>query len=190
MAKKKKKLSKKKCIKKKGANKEILQISILLVYLLTLPWLFVSFRRYEFVHNGLPFWQISFVLAPVAVGVFLVSKFAKKILCDRGKGAVIGLALIVALFAFMTTMTYVSHLNHIFDFNEPERYVVVIEDKNYEGGPKSFGYHEFGVTINGETEDITVPRLHAYQFHEGDLYVVEYHKGAFNEPYYIGVGAP
>ena len=185
----KKKLSKKKRIKKKGANKELLLISIFLVYLLTLPWLYVSFRRYEFVHNGLPFWQISFVLTPVAVGVFLVSKFAKKILCDRGKGAVIGFALTVALFAFITTMTYVSHFNHIFDFSESERYVVTIEDENNDGGYRHVNY-EFIVTINGETEDIRVPRRHVYQFQEGDLYVVEYHKGAFNEPYYIGVGAP
>jgi hypothetical protein len=98
---------------------------------------------------------------------------------------------ILFLSFFIFGITF-AHLNHIFDPHEPERYVVAIEDEGYYSGIGRYriGKWEFKVTINGEKETIVVPRHHAYQFQEGDLYVVEYHKGAFNEPYYIGVGAP
>lgn len=188
----KKKANKKKRTKEKGANKKVLLIiNIFLVCFVLFYWLIISFRRYEFVNDGLPFWQVSLTFMFAAVVVSLVSKFAKKLLRDRGKGTVIGLAFIVAFLAFFITMVLVSHLNHIFDFSEPERYTVAIENEDYDiGYGKAPGHHKFIVTINGETFDIEVPVTHYYQFQEGDLYVVEYHKGAFNEPYYIGVGAP
>ena len=188
----KKKANKRKLTKKKGANKKaLLIINIFLVCSIAFCCLLMSSRRYEFVRDGFPFWQISLALTFVAVVALGVSKFAKKLLRDRGKGTVIGLAFIVAFFAFFTTMVLVSHLNHIFDFSEPERYTVAIENEDYDiGYGKAPGHYKFIVTIDGDTFDIEVPVTHYYRFREGDLYVVEYHKGAFNEPYYIGVGAP
>ncbi len=188
----KKKSNKKKSTQGKGANKKgLLVINTFLVCFVIFCCLIISFRRYEFVKDGFPFWQISLALTFVAVGALLVSKFAKKILRDRGKGTLVGVAFIVAFFAFFTTMLLVSHLNHIFDFSEPERYIAAIEDEDYDiGYGRAPGHHKFIVTIDGETFDIEVPVTHYYRFQKGDLYVVEYHKGAFNEPYYIGVGAP
>ncbi len=189
MAKKKKKLSKKKREQRKIAT--ILLIVALFVILMV--WFFISSRRYNFVGVVFfPLWYVALALGVVAA-IVAVWIFHKKLPVDakKEKKVDIGLGLIVIFCVFMITGILFAHMNHIFDFNEPERHVVVIEEKDYErGGHKSPGYYEFRVTIEGETEDIVVPRLHAYQFREGDLYVVEYHKGAFNEPYYIGVGAP
>ncbi len=188
-------MAKRRSKKEKERAKRIATIISLgaIFFLILFVWLLTSARRYNFVGVVFfPLWYVALGLGVIAA-IVAVWIFHKKMLPDakKEKKVDIGLGLIVILFVFMITGILFAHLNHIFDQNEPERYVVVIEDKAYNsGGRKSPGYYEFRVTIDGETEDITVPRRHAYQFQEGDLYVVEYRKGAFNEPYYIGVGAP
>ena len=188
-------MAKKKSKKEEKRVKRILTttLSCAVLFLILFVWLATSARRYNFVGAiFFPLWYVALGLGVIAAIIFVWIFFKKVPSGEKsGRKAVIGLSFVVVLVVFMTFGWLFAHINHIFDFNEPERYVVVIEEKDYErGGRRSPGYYEFCVTINGETETITVPRLHAYQFQEGDLYVVEYHKGAFNEPYYIGVGAP
>ena len=189
MAKTKKKLSKKK--KEQRKNKKI--ISIVLTCSFLFVWVLLGTRKYNFVQGlSLPLWYVALGLSAVAAA-FAVWLFHKKLPdnAPKDRKADIGVVLFALVFVFVITQTLLTHMNHIFDPHEPERYVVVIEDEDYNrGGRKSPGWYEFRVTINGETENITVSRLHVLQFQEGDLYVVEYHKGAFKEPYYIGVGAP
>ena len=188
-------MAKKKLSKKKREQRKIAAITLIVVlFAILMVWFFISPRRYNFVGVVFfPLWYVALALGVIAAIVF-VWVFLKKIPSKEksGRRAVIGLSLVVVLIVFLVFGTIFAHLNHIFDQNESERYVVVIEHQHYHVGTGrySIGNWEFRVTIDGKTQEIDVPRLHAYQFQEGDLYVVEYHKGAFNEPYYIGVGAP
>ena len=190
MVKKKKKLS-----KKKQEQRKIKKfLAIFIVCLILFGWSFISTDKYNYVGFVLfPLWYVALALGVVAAIIY-AWWFFKKIADSDKKLArnTIGMSLVVVFFTFIFFGALFAHVNHIFDPNEPERYVVTIEDKHYDGGAsrRGIGHYEFRVMINDETEYIKVPRLHAYQFREGDLYVVEYHKGAFNEPYYIGVGAP
>ncbi len=190
-------MAKKKLSKAKQYAREKRIVGIILfctiLSLILFVWLLKSTRKYNFVGAVFfPLWYVALALGVVAAIIFVWFFFKKISSGDKsGRKPVIGLSFAVVLVVFVIFGWLFAHINHIFDFNEPKRHVVVIEEINYDsGGHKSPGYYEFRVTIEGETEDIVVPRLHAYQFQEGDLYVVEYHKGAFNEPYYIGVGAP
>lgn len=189
-------MAKKKSKKEEKRVKRILTtaLSCAVLFLILFVWLLTSSRRYNFVGGVFfPLWYVALALGVIAAIVF-VWIFFKKIPSKEksGRKAVIGLSFAVVLIVFLVFGTIFAHLNHIFDQNESERYVVIIEHQHYHGGTGrySIGNWEFRVTIDGKTQEIDVPRLHAYQFQEGDLYVVEYHKGAFNEPYYIGVGAP
>lgn len=189
-------MAKKKAKKEEKRVKRILTttLSCAVLFLILFVWLLASSRRYNFVVAVFfPLWYVALGMGMIAAIVF-VWVFLKKIPSKEksGRRAVIGLSFAVVLIVFFVFGTIFAHLNHIFDQNEPERYVVVIEHQHYHSGTGRYriGNWEFRVTIDGKTQEIDVPRLHAYQFQEGDLYVVEYHKGAFNEPYYIGVGAP
>ena len=193
----KKKLSK---AKQKAREKKIITIIVfcLFGFLALFVWFLTSWRRYDFVEVVFfPLWYVALGLGVIPAIFCVWWSFKKGLLGNkRGRGLPIGttiIAFIGILFLsfFIFGITF-AHLNHIFDPHEPERYVVAIEDEGYYSGTgrHRIGKWKFKVTINGEKETIVVPRLHAYQFREGDLYVVEYHKGAFNEPYYIGVGAP
>ncbi len=187
-------MAKKKLSKKKQEERKIKKIStVIIICLLLFFYLILKTRQYNFIHGlSLPLWYVALGLSTIAAAS-AVWLFHKKLPdnAPKDRKADIGVVLFALVFVFVITQTLLTHMNHIFDPHEPERYVVVIEDEDYDrGGRKSPGWYEFRVTINGETENITVSRLHVLQFQEGDLYVVEYHKGAFNEPYYIGVGAP
>ncbi len=103
-------------------------------------------------------------------------------------GSKIGTACFIAFIAFLFTGMVFAHLNHILDFHEPVEYTAVIEDKDYHTSRRAPGSHEFTLTVQGDTLTITAPKSHYYSLAEGDLYRVAYHKGAFNEPYYIAVG--
>ena len=163
------------------------------LFVIFFRWFITSDRKYNFVSDVLfPLWYVALGISVIGAIIFIWFSLKKISSGDKNeKESVIWMTSIMALLVFMMLGTLFAHLNHIFDPNEPDRYVVVIEDVRYNsGGIQSPGYYKFRVTINGEIENITVPKRHIHQFHEGDLYVVEYHKGAFNEPYYIGVGAP
>ena len=189
-------MAEKKSKKEEKRVKRILTttLSCAVLFLILFVWLLTSSRRYNFVGVVFfPLWYVALGLGVIAAIIF-VWVFLKKIPSKekRGRKAVIGLSFAVVLIVFLFFGTIFAHLNHIFDQNESERYVVIIENQHYRHGTGRYriGNWEFRVTIDGKTQEIDVPSLHAYQFQEGDLYVVEYHKGAFNEPYYIGVGAP
>ena len=189
-------MAEKKSKKEENRVERILTTTLLcaVLFLILFVWLLTSSRRYNFVGVVFfPLWYVAFALGVIAAIVF-VWIFLKKIPSEEksARKAVIGLSFAVVLIVFLVFGTIFAHLNHIFDQNESERYVVIIENQHYRGGTGRYriGNWEFRVTIDGKIQEIDVPTLHAYQFQEGDLYVVEYHKGAFNEPYYIGVGAP
>ena len=122
----------------------------------------------------------------VVAGFLFVIKFVGK---NHGVWAKIGAFLIIAGITAFGVGSVLAHLNHWFDSSEPVRYEVVIEDKDYDaGGRYSSSKCEFTVTVNGDTFDVVVPWSDYKHYNEGDIYIVEYHEGAFGEPYYIGGG--
>ena len=152
-------------------------------------------RVYTFVDGVFPLWYVALglgVIISTLTSIYLYALFKKN--GEPTKKRLWTSILIFALMLFISFVTIGSlfgHINHLFDFSEPERYTVVIEDKDYRGGRgKAPGLYEFVVTVKGETINIEVPRIHYYTLDEGELYIVEYHKGLFNEPYYIWVGSP
>jgi hypothetical protein len=143
-------------------------------------------KRYAFVHSILfPLWYVA-----LAIGILCGALFCLK--CRRKEihpATVIGVFLIITFLVFFLSGILLRHLNHVFDMSDGQRYEAVIEDERYKtGGKYSLGEHKFKITVNGESFWIAVPSRDYYSLDEGDTYVVEYHKGAFGEPYYIGVG--
>ena len=101
----------------------------------------------------------------------------------------IGMLLVVCFMSFCISGVSFAHLNHTLDDSESIRYTTTIEKKKrLSGGRRVINTYKFTVTINESTFEIEVPSDHYYKFDEGDSYTIEYHNGAFNEPYYIGVG--
>ena len=142
--------------------------------------------RYSFVNVFLfPFWYVTLVLGVVA-GLLFVFKLVGK---EHGIWKRIGVFAIVSFITFGGLGCVLAHLNHWFDTSEPVRYEVVIEDTDYDAGGK-YGTSkcEFTFTLNGETFDVNVPWSDYRNYKEGDTYVVEYHEGAFGEPYFMSVG--
>ena len=140
-----------------------------------------SYRNYTFV-NAFPFsdWYVVLTVVIIAGLLFGLTRISKKIQTTD----------VIVLFILLSllSMSVFAHLNHTLDSEEPERYTVTILDKERSGGRKSGRTYRFTVMAEGRKIDIKVPRHHYSAFDEGDLYVVEYHQGAFNQPYYIGIG--
>ncbi len=145
----------------------------------------LGFERYEYVRGVLfPLWYVALGIG-IVVGAILSGVFLRKFL---GIGARIGGFALVAVVLFFCIGVAFSHLNHFLDSSEPKQYVAVIEKKDKTHHSKSPDDYEFKLTVYGDSFYIEVPRSHYSRLNEGDLYVVEYHKGAFNEPYYIAIG--
>lgn len=81
-----------------------------------------------------------------------------------------------------------SHANYTFDLNEPEEYIVVIEDTDRNTSRKRRNSYEFIVTVEGQTYDVKVPRDDYYAYEIGDTYRVYRYTGAFGKPFYIAEG--
>lgn len=131
-----------------------------------------------------PLWYAALGLG-VLSGVLFTLIFGSGL---ESAGKKIGVALLVTFLVFWFVGVSCAHLNHILDFHEPVEYTAVIEDKHYHKSRRVPGRYNFTLTVQGDTFTITVPKRHYDSLEEGDLYRVAYHKGAFNEPYYIAVG--
>ena len=171
---------------KKTKNTAALTATLCAVGFAGLFLLLFNVNRYAFVDVLLfPLWYVALGLGVIS-GALLALKCAFK---GLGIWASIGVFALTAFLVFVMMGFIFAHANHIFDRSEPERYTVEIEDKSYRsGGRRRQSAHEFTVTVNGYTFDIDVPMSDYYALEEGDLYIVEYHRGAFHVPYYIGVG--
>ena len=158
----------------------------IIAFLIVTSILLIRLRVYHFVDTVLfPHWPVALVCGAL-IGA-LITFWLKRI----EKQGNIKLFVIMTLLSIFFAGAMIAHLNHYLDPNEPVIHTVVIEDKDYERRRrKSFlpGYYEFTVTVDGKTYDIDVPREHYQSCQTGDLYVIEYHTGAFGEPYYIAAG--
>lgn len=133
--------------------------------------------------------SILFPLWIVALGGGAVIGIAFAFFCRKkgiGTSASIGLFFLVTFIAFFLLGNILASVNHIFDPYEPECYTVTVEDLNSSRRRKGLTRYRLTVSLNGESLELSVPAHHYYTLEEGDLYVVEYHRGLFDEPYYIG----
>ena len=138
--------------------------------------------KYYFINGVIfPIWYIALGLGVVCALIYLSASSKKP-------KARLAIALLIMIMTFFISGNLFSHANHIFDKNEPEIHTAMVEDKIRTGGGKRIMRYRIQITIDGKTFKITVPSNHYYGLREGDYYVVERHNGAFNEPYYIGVG--
>ena len=131
-------MAKKKSKKEEKRVERILTttLSCAVLFLILFVWLLTSSRRYNFVGVVFfPLWYVALALGVIAAIVF-VWIFLKIIPSKEksGRKAVIGLSFAVVLIVFLVFGTIFAHLNHIFDQNESERYVVIIENQHYRRG--------------------------------------------------------
>ena len=181
---------KKRSIKLGINSKDVKCISLIATLMIAPIVIFIisvaNMDRYSFVNvEFFPLWYVALALGVLA-GFLFVIKFVGK---NHGVWAKIGAFLIIAGITAFGVGSVLAHLNHWFDSSEPVRYEVVIEDRDYDsGGRYGSSKYEFTFTLNGETYDVNVPRSDYRNYKEGDTYVVEYHEGAFGEPYFISVG--
>lgn len=161
-------------------------VTVLLVPIVIFAFSIMNVYRYSFVNGVLfPLWYLALALSVVA-GLFFGIKFIGK---EHGIWIRIGVFAIVAFITFGGVGSLLAHLNHWFDTDEPVRYEIVIEDTDYDiGGRYTSTKCEFTFTLNGETYDVNVPQSDYRNYKEGDIYVVEYHEGAFGEPYFMSAG--
>lgn len=153
------------------------------VFLIVLVILFIPLRTYHFMDTFLfPLWP-----ATLGFGV-LIGTLMTYLLKASERWNNVKIFFIMTFLGVFFAGSMIAHLNHYLDPHEPVSYTVVIEDKDYSKRRKGMSKYEFTVTIDGKTFDIDVPGEHYRSCQTGDLYVIEYHTGAFDEPYYIGVG--
>lgn len=172
--------------KKRTAKARSWLSTVVLFMILSILILVNTSERYAFVHDiFFPLWYVALGVGVLLGGIFCI-KCTRK---DLHFAAVLGVFFIMSFLSFFLCGAVLNHLNHAFDTGEVQRYECVIEEELYESGSKySLGGYKFKITVNGESFWIEVPSHDYYSLDEGDTYVVEYHKGAFGEPYYIGVG--
>ena len=144
-----------------------------------------SFNKFEYANDVMfPLWYVALGIGVIVSGTVTL----KFVLKPCGVKQSIGIFLIGAFLLFWISGLIFGHLNHVLDSSEPVCYVAVIEKKDYDNNRRAPDTHEFRLTVNGDSFYIDVPSGQYYSLDVGDLYVVEYHKGFFNEPYYIGIG--
>ena len=157
---------------------------IFLVAVLFIRSVFTS-DRYHYVDATLfPFWH-------VALGIGVILGVPTYILLKKSNAdnkTCIGMFLVVCFLSFCISNVVIAHINHTLDDSEPIRYATTIEKKRLGTGGRRGTTYKFTITVNEDTFEIKVPSDHYYKFDEGDSYTIEYHNGAFNKPYYIGVG--
>ena len=180
---------------KKKKNKNIITNNPLVTSIIFGVIFFVTFclirsffasDRYRYVGATLfPFWYVALGIGVILGAlIYIILKKA-----DADKKTCIGMFLVVCFLSFCISNIAIAHLNHMLDDSEPIRYIATIEKKRWNsGGRKGITTYKFTVSVNEDTFEIKVPSDHYYKFDEGDSYTIEYHNGAFNEPYYIGVG--
>lgn len=170
----------------KDRKKEI--IFVLLLFIIGVPVMYsiVTSEYYTYENRiTFPFWYIALGIAILAGG--FLTKIYVSITYDTKKGTAIFFFSVVLIFLLVGSIF--AHLNHALDSAEPERYTVTIEDKVRQSRHHRGSFtRKVTVTVNGKTVDIKIPKEHYFDLDEGDHYVVEYHQGAFHEPYYMGVG--
>ena len=178
----------KKAKKVKTSNLFVTSIIFLVIFFVSF-WLiryFFASDRYRYVNVALfPFWHVALCIG-VLLGIptYILLKKA-----DADNKTCIGMFLVVCFLSFCMSNVAIAHLHHMLDDSEPVRHTAIIEEKRLgTGSRKGITSYKFTITVNEDTFEIKVPSDHYYALNEGDIYVIEYHNGAFNVPYYIGVG--
>jgi hypothetical protein len=180
---------KKRSVKLEINSKDVICISLIATLMIAPLVIFIisvlNMDRYSFVNvEFFPLWYVALALGVVAGFVFVIKLVGK----EQGIWAKIGAFAIIAGITWLGSGSVIAHLNHWFDTSEPVRYEVVIEDRDRINRRKSRDRYEFTFTVNGDTFDVDVPWSDYRNYKEGDTYVVEYHEGAFGEPYFMSVG--
>lgn len=170
----------------KDRKKEILFVALLVLVGVPVLYSIVTANYYTFEHKiPFPFWYIALGIAILAGG--FLTKIYVSITYDTKKRT--GIFFFSVVLIFLLVGSVFAHLNYALDSAEPERYTVTIEDKVRQSRHHRGSFtRKVTVTVNGKTVNIRIPKEQYFGLDEGDLYVIEYHKGAFNEPYYIGIG--
>lgn len=172
-------------LKRELISKVVLMSVLAFAPLILFIVFFSGLDRYTFVNvEFFPLWYVALALGVVYGLLFVIYMVGK----EHGIWKKILVFAVMTAIACLGFGSLFAHLNHWFDTSEPIRYEVVIEDKDEIRRRKSLDRYEFTFTLNGETFDVNVPWSDYRNYKEGDTYVVEYHEGAFGEPYFMSVG--
>lgn len=143
------------------------------------------FTNYAYVNLiFFPLWQVA-VLVGLIIGIFyVVNDFRKK----EGSflSIVVGFGLFGLVFVFVGI--FFIHLNYALDFSEPQRYELIIEEKEYapsSGGRYSTPHYKFLFNLNGKEINLWVSSSEYEKYEVGDLYAIDLYNGALGEPFYI-----
>ncbi len=147
-------------------------------------YMIMDARAYSFIENprGLHFW-----LAPLIIGIIagIISFFLVRMDLLDYTTANLVLMPIVVCFVFFTIMwTTALNMNYALDISEPVEHTAIIVDKDVDTAGKSVDY-SFILELNGKTIELDVSSSNYYSYEIGDEFIIEYRRGAFNEPFYI-----
>ena len=141
-------------------------------------------RAYSFIENprGLHFW-----VAPLIIGIIagIISFFLVRMdLLDYTTANLVLMPIVACFVFFMITWTTALNMNYALDISEPVEHTAIIVDKDVDTAGKSVDY-SFILELNGKTIELDVSSSNYYSYEIGDEFIIEYRRGAFNEPFYI-----
>jgi len=146
-------------------------------------FLMFLYRLNCFVFFNDSFWTFVCISLVIGIGMslFLCVKWIPK---KYGFGKCVGYFVLFAVLIGAMTWSTTVHLNYALDFSQPKQYSEVIVDKEIDYNRRGPVDYEFKLTIDGEQEEIGVPKTEYYKYDIGDTYSFSKYKGAFGVPFY------
>ncbi len=141
-------------------------------------------RAYSFIENprGLHFWVVPLIFGIIAgiISFFLV----RMDLLDYTSANLVLMPIVVCFMFFIITWTTALNMNYALDIIEPVEHTAIIVDKDVDTAGKSVDY-SFILELDGKTIELDVSSSNYYSYEIGEEFIIEYRRGAFNEPFYI-----
>ena len=92
------------------------------------------------------------------------------------------------IISFLITFSIPSHLNYLFDFEEPKEFWAKIEEKDIRivhTRKRDSKYHYFYFNIDGKEIKMDVSESEYEFYEEGEYYPIKLYSGAFDDPFYF-----
>lgn len=140
---------------------------------------------YVYDNNATRHWQICMILALLtgAAAWYLMYHGYIRLKDDRTSEKVCWC--IMALFCgFVLPWMTINNMNYMLDLSEPERFDMVIVDKEIDNSGKDTDY-EMTLRFRDEEIELNVSQSVYFRYEIGQTLPVDLYQGFFNDPYYI-----
>jgi len=146
-----------------------------------------AMKDYTYVRDNDAFrhWQISLVLALAAGAAAWYLMFHGYIrLKDDRMSEKVCWCILAVFGAFAMIWSTANNLNYMLDLSEPERFDMVIVDKEIDTSGKNTDY-EMTLRFRDEVIELNVSQSVYFRYEIGQNLPVDLYQGFFNDPYYI-----